>query len=443
MKRFLLAILFALAASPATATERPNIIVILTDDLGYGDVGPTGGTLIPTPNLDRMANQGATLTSFYSSANICTPARASLLTGRYAVRSGLAEEVIQPYSTHGLPSNEVTIAEMLGEIGYRTALIGKWHLGHQPQHHPLNHGFDSFFGLPYSNDMNPLALYEGREAVEQPVDQATMTRRFTQRAIDIATQESDDPFFIYLAQPMPHIPLFASEAFDGLTGLGEYADVVAELDHETGRLLEALDVSGKARDTIVFFTSDNGPWFVGSTGPYRGRKGTSWDGGYRVPFVAWAPGRIAPGVRSAQAAALIDLLPTIAGLTGAKVPADRAIDGRDIWPVLTSDAPSPHEALWFFNNQYITAARQGPWRMVFQDYYRGLDLPLDQFGSYLLFDIERDPGETLDQAGEHPEVVARLRALLAQARSDLAIETRPPFRLPEPPDASQPAASSQ
>lgn len=433
--RLLLILICLVAAIPAaasTGTQRPNIIVIFTDDLGYGDLGSYGAELIATPALDRMAAEGVRLTSFYAAANVCTPSRASLLTGRYAIRSGLAEQVIQPWSTHGLPGDEITIAEMLGANGYRTALIGKWHLGHQPEHHPLRHGFDTFFGIPYSNDMNPLALYEGETAVEQPVEQATMTQRFTDRAIAIVEAEDDRPFFIYLAHPMPHIPLYATEQFRGRSQAGLYGDVVEELDWHTGRLLEALRRSGQADNTLVIFTSDNGPWFEGSTGVHRGRKGTSWDAGYRVPFIAWWPGQLPAGAVSDAPAMMIDLLPTFAGLTGSAMPEDRPIDGRDIWPVLTDGADSPHEALYFFNNAYLTAVRAGNWRLVVQDYYRTFDLPFDQFGWFLLFDLSRDPAERYSLADSFPDILADMQARLMAARERFDVPERPPFRLPVP-----------
>lgn len=429
----LLTCLFLAIPVAASATaSRPNIIVILTDDLGYGDLGSYGADLIRTPELDRMAAEGVRLTNFYAAANVCTPSRAGLMTGRYAIRSGLAEQVIQPWSTHGLPADEITMAEMLSANGYRTTLIGKWHLGHQPEHHPLRHGFDEFFGIPYSNDMSPLALYEGETAVEQPVEQATLTRRFTDRAIAIVEAEDDRPFLIYLAHPMPHIPLHASEQFRGRSQAGLYGDVVEELDWNTGRLLEALRRSGRADNTLVIFTSDNGPWFEGSTGVHRGRKGGSWDGGYRVPFIAWWPGQLPAGAVSDSPAMLIDLLPTFASLTASEMPDDRLIDGRDIWPVLTEEADSPHDALYFFNNAYLTAVRVGDWRLVVQDYYRSFDLPLDQFGSFLLFDLSRDPGERYSLSATSPDVLARMREHLDMGRRRLNVPVRPPFRLPVP-----------
>lgn len=429
----LLACLFLAIPEAASATaSRPNIIVILTDDLGYGDLGSYGADLIRTPELDRMAAEGVRLTNFYAAANVCTPSRAGLLTGRYAIRSGLAEQVIQPWSTHGLPADEITMAEMLGANGYRTALIGKWHLGHQPEHHPLRHGFDEFFGLPYSNDMSPLALYEGETAVEQPVEQATLTRRFTDRAIEIVEAEDDRPFLIYLAHPMPHIPLHASEQFRGRSQAGLYGDVVEELDWNTGRLLEALRRSGRADNTLVIFTSDNGPWFEGSTGVHRGRKGGSWDGGYRVPFIAWWPSRLPAGAVSDSPAMLIDLLPTFALLTASEMPDDRPIDGMDIWPIMAEGAESPHDALYFFNDAYLTAVRVGDWRLVVQDYYRSFDLPLDQFGSFLLFDLSRDPSERYSLSATSPDAVATMREYLEAGRMRLNVPVRPPFRLPIP-----------
>ncbi|RHW18862.1 arylsulfatase [Sphingomonas gilva] len=422
--------LTGLATTPASAGQAdrpPNIVIVLADDLGYGDVGANGATLIKTPALDRMAAEGVRLTSAYAAANVCTPSRAALLTGRHAIRSGLAENVIHPKDAHGLPAGEVTFAEMLKAHGYRTALIGKWHLGHQPQHHPLRHGFDSFFGLRYSNDMLPLALYEGERAVEEPVDQATLTRRYTDRAIEIVKSADRRPFLIYLAHSMPHVPLFRTRPFEGRSRAGVYGDVVEELDWNMGRLLDALRESGAAENTLVIFTSDNGPWFEGSSGRSRGNKGSSWQGGYRVPFIAWAPGRLPRGRVSDAPVSLLDVMPTIAALSDGQLPDDRPIDGRNVWPVLAEGAASPHDAIYFFNNSQIAAIRKGRWRLVVQAYYRGLDVPLDQFGAYFLYDLERDPGERYSYAAEQPGVLAAMKARLAAARKAFGVPERPPF----------------
>ncbi len=432
--RSLLLLLLLIAATPALARQQagpPNVIVILTDDLGYGDIGANGATLIRTPALDRMAAEGVRLTSFYSSANIGTPSRAGLLTGRHAIRSGLANHVIHPRSTHGLSQSEVTIAEMLRPRGYRTAIIGKWHLGHQPEHNPLRHGFDEWFGLFYSNDMMPLALYDGERVVEDPVDQTTLTRRYTDRAIEIIGRADRRPFFIYLAHSMPHVPLFGTAPFAGRSAAGQYGDVVEEIDWNVGRLLDALRRSGQAGNTLVIFTSDNGPWYEGSTGGFRGGKGSSWEGGYRVPFIAWWPGRLRAGAVSDAPASLIDILPTLAAVSGAAPPDDRPIDGRDVWPVLAEGRPSPHETILFFNNDQIAAIRAGDWRLVVQAYYRDLDVPLDQFGAYFLFNLRRDPGERYNFAAREPEVLARMRARLEAARAELNVPPRPRFRVPD------------
>lgn len=420
----------AVSAQAEQASRPPNVIVILTDDLGYGDIGANGSTVIKTPELDRMAAEGVRLTSFYSSANVCTPSRAGLLTGRHAIRSGLANHVIQPHSTHGLPQSEETIAEMLKAIGYRTAIVGKWHLGHQPDHHPLHHGFDEFFGLYYSNDMMPLVLHDGQRTVEDPVDQATLTRRYTDRAISIATRPDERPFFIYLAHTMPHVPLFGTDGFSGRSAAGKYGDVVEEIDSNVGRLLDALRKSGKADKTLVIFTSDNGPWFEGSTGDFRGRKGSTWEGGYRVPFIAWWPGMLPAGRTSGAPISLIDIMPTIAAISGGQMPADRPIDGLNIWPVLAEGAPSPHESILFFNNDQIAAVRSGDWRLVVQACYRDLDIPLDQFGAFFLFNLKSDPAERYDYGAREPAVLATMKARLHSARKALNVPPRPPFKPP-------------
>lgn len=413
------------AAPGEAGPAQPNIIFILTDDLGYGDVGAYGAQMIKTPALDRMAAEGVRLTSFYSPANVCTPARASFLTGRHAIRMGLAEGVIHPPSTHGLPQDEETLAELLGAQGYRTHMIGKWHLGHQPDFWPTAHGFESFFGVPYSNDMTPFPLYQGMEKIEEPAKQATLTRRYTEQAVAIIEAEDERPFFLYLAHTFPHIPLFASEDFLGQSEAGLYGDTVEEIDWSTGEILAALERTGQAGNTLVVFTSDNGPWFEGSSGPARERKGATWEGAYRVPFLAWWPGALPAGTVSDAPVSGLDLLPTFAALAGAEPSAE--LDGADIWPVLSDNADSPHEQLLFFNEDQIAAIRVGDWRLVVESYYRIYSVPLEQFGYPLLFDLSRDPGESYSLAQAHEAVVADLLARIEAAREALGVPERPQF----------------
>ncbi|MDJ0919897.1 MAG: sulfatase [Henriciella sp.] len=405
--------------------SKPNTIFILADDLGYGDIGANGATLIETPAIDAMAANGVRLTNFYAPANVCTPSRAGFLTGRYPIRMGLAAGVIFPDSTHGLPAEEVTLAEMLKREGYRTAMIGKWHLGHTEEHWPTAHGFDRFFGVPYSNDMSPFPLYEDDVKLEEPADQTVLTKRYTEATVEFIEAEHDAPFFIYLAHTFPHIPLFASDAFSGGSAAGAYGDTVEELDWSVGQIVSALERNGKIRDTLIVLTSDNGPWFEGSSGAARAGKGTGWRGGYRVPFVAqWLASLPAGEVRDAPVSGL-DLMPTLAALAGASdLPPS---DGKDIWSVLANGDPTPHEELIFFNEDRIAAIRRGDWRLVVQSYYKTFDVPLDQLGYPLLFNLRSDPGESYNLRRSAPDVAADLLARLDAARERLDVPETPPF----------------
>ncbi|MBW8814613.1 MAG: sulfatase [Caulobacterales bacterium] len=400
--------------------RRPNVIVILADDLGYGDVGCDGGTHIRTPNLDRMAAEGVRFTDFYASANVCTPSRAGLLTGRYAIRSGLAHEVLQPADTKGLPLSEVTIPRALGNA-YATALIGKWHLGHVAPHWPPTaYGFDAFYGLPYSHDMRPLSLYaadgEGLEVREAKPDFSKLTQQFFEQTLAFAQAHRDEPFFVMLALTAPHIPLVPNPADPMGSPAGAYGEVVEEIDLNVGRLLARLEALGLDQDTLVVFTSDNGPWFEGSSGPFRDRKGGSaWDGGFRVPFIARQPGRIAAGQVTDGLASNLDLLPTLLAWAGLPPLDGVELDGRDIGGLLTGAQGSPHEEILLFDNNHVVGLRTARWKLVVRSYYRVYDVPLDRLP--LLFDMTRDPGETYSVASLHPEVLAEMRARLERARA--------------------------
>ena len=404
---------------PAPAPGRLNVIVILTDDLGWGDIGANGAGLIRTPNIDRIAREGMRLTSFYSAANVCTPARAALLTGRYAMRSGM-QHVIHPQSTDGLPEAEITLAEMLKAGGYTAHMTGKWHLGHQDAHWPTNHGFDSFFGVAYSNDMQPFDLYEGKSVIESPADQSRLSARYAGDAAAFIRQHADQPFFLYYAETAPHLPFFVPEEAAGTSQAGLYGDVVEELDRGIGQLLDALDETGLAGRTLVIFTSDNGPWFEGSAGPFRGEKGGTHEGGYRVPMLARLPGVIPAGSQSDHIAMSIDLLPTIAALTGVSPPADRIIDGTDITPILTGGAPAAARNLFFFNGNDIVGVRNDRFKMLVFDYYRTVYVAFERFASLFLFDYEVDPQTRFSYAREHPEIVEELRAAIAAMRGEVA-----------------------
>ena len=433
--------LIVVAPAVARAIERPNVVLVFADDLGYGDLGSYGHPNIRTPRLDRMAAEGIKLTSFYAAAPVCTPSRAALMTGRYPIRFGLSGN-LGPGSESGLPAEERTLAEALESRGYRTAAIGKWHLGSVPGYFPTDHGFDEYFGLPYSNDMippwvdteRPLHLYRNSTPTdEQPVEQSTLTRRYTEEAVRFIRASKDGPFFVYLPHSMPHLPVSASEGFAGQSQGGRYADVVEELDWSMGRILDVLREEGLEERTLVIFTSDNGPWRnmpprmyetdpverwdAGTTGALRGAKGTTWEGGLRVPAIVRWPGRIPSGQVTAEMATTMDLHATILGRAGVAAP-PRPLDGRDIWPLLADGAGSPHEHFYYFMEDRLEAVRDGTWKLrvasIAEDYVSQELLTGDEPVETRLFDLRSDPYERFDVAERHPEVVARLRARLVR-----------------------------
>jgi arylsulfatase A len=417
-RRQVLAGLGAMAAAPAR--RPPNIIVVLADDLGYGDLGVQGSRLIATPNLDRLARQGVRMTDFYASANICTPSRAGLQTGRYPIRTGLAWQVIQPNDKNGLPLSEVTIAEAL-KPDYATALIGKWHLGHvAPYWPPTGHGYDLFFGLPYSHDMKPLALYSGAPGVEltkEDVDFPHLTQRFFDRGLKFIEDNRARPFFLMLALTAPHLPLVPNPDHAGHSQAAAYGDVVEEIDAQAGRLLDHLKQLSLDRNTVVVVTSDNGPWFEGSAGGLRDRKGgAAWDGGYRAPFIAWAPGRLPAGKVSREIAMNIDLLPTFLAMAG-KPPPGVELDGRDLSAVLARGARSPHDELILFDNEQVAAIRTDRWKYVVRSYYRSYDFPVAAVYGPMLFDVRADPSEAYNLASLHPDVVKDMAARFQRAKA--------------------------
>lgn len=440
------AAILALPAGPAPAApaERPNVVVILADDLGYGDLGCYGHPTIRTPCLDRMAAQGQRWTSFYSAAPVCTPSRAALLTGRLPIRSGMCHDsrrVLFPNSAGGLPRGEITLAEALRPLGYATACVGKWHLGHLPQYLPISRGFDSYFGIPYSNDMDRVAdapkgrealfrakieyfncpILRDRQVVERPADQHTITRRYTEEAIRFIRANRQRPFFLYLAHNLPHVPLFASPEYRGRSLRGLYGDAVEEIDAGVGRILDTLRELGLERRTLVVFTSDNGPWLSfdehgGSAGLLREGKGSTWEGGMREPGLFWWPGRIQPGVVT-DLGSTLDLFPTCIKLAGGTPPADRVLDGLDVAPALMGTGPSPRKTMFFYRDTRLFAVRHGAYKAHFvtQTGY-GPDKPL-KHDPPLLFDLNQDPSEKHDVAREHPDVVAQMRRLVAEHRA--------------------------
>lgn len=451
--RFLLPLLFL--SLPLAAAERlPNIVIIFCDDLGYADIGPFGAKDYETPHLDKLAAQGTKFTNFHVSQPVCSASRASLLTGCYSNRIGI-HGALGPKSNHGIAASEVTIAEIVKQKGYATAAVGKWHLGHHPQFLPTRHGFDQWFGLPYSNDMWPyhpeakkgaypdLPLFENEKVIDAevtPEDQTQLTTRYTEHAVKFIGQSKDKPFFLYLAHSMPHVPLYVSDKFAGKSKRGLFGDVIMEIDWSVGKVMEALDNNGVADNTLVVFTSDNGPWLsygrhAGSAGPLREGKGTCWEGGVRVPCLMRFPGRIPAGASSDAMAMTIDLLPTIAGLTGAELPKHH-IDGRDLWPVFSGqkDAANPHAcyAHWYENNQLqAVTSGDGRWKLQLPHGYRTMagqePVPGPKPGKYQqrkinapeLYDLKADVSETKDVSAQHPDVMAKMMQFATEARLKL------------------------
>ena len=441
---FGLSVLFS--AAVAAAESPPNFVVIFADDLGYGDLGCYGHPTIATPNLDRMAAEGQRWTDFYSAACVCTPSRAALLTGRLPIRNGMCDDrrrVLFPDSAGGLPPEEITMADALKQLGYTTACIGKWHLGHLPKYLPTSQGFDSYFGIPYSNDMDRVAgAPKGREAfwdpkpeywnvplmrnekiVERPADQTTITKRYTQEAIRFIEANRDKPFYCYLAHSLPHVPLFVSGEFQGRSLRGLFGDVIEEIDSGMGRILQTLrDLKLDGR-TLVVFTSDNGPWLIfdqhgGSAGLLRDGKGSTWDGGMREPAIFRWPGKIKPGVIR-QMGSTMDVFPTCIKLAGGKVPTDRVIDGVDISPALLGTGPSPRETMFFYRGTKLYAVRHGQFKAHFitrPAYGAG---KAQEHAPPLLYNLGHDPGEKYDLSAKHPEVIARIRRIAEAHRRQM------------------------
>ena len=423
----------ALPLAKAAEVARPNFIIIFCDDLGYSDIGPFGSEKHRTPHLDRMAAEGRKFTSFYVTSGVCTPSRSSLMTGCYPKRVGLhvnekGAGVLFPGNQRGLNPSEFTLAEVLKARGYATGIVGKWHLGDQLAFLPTRQGFDYYFGIPFSNDMGqkdrpskpypPLPLLRMEKVIEEEPDQRLLTQRYTREAIAFIERHKAKPFFLYLPHSMPHWPQYSSERFAGKSANGKWGDAAEEIDWSTGEILKALKANGLDKKTMVIFMSDNGGAVRhgASNQPLRGGKGSTWEGGHRVPFVVRWPGTIPPGTGTDALATSMDLLPTLAKLAEAKPPADRTLDGKDIAPLLLAKpgAATPHKAFYFYARGQLHAVRSGNWKLFFT---RGKQKPKGIPSA--LYNLASDIGETTNVLGEHPGVAKRLAKLAAGMRVDL------------------------
>jgi arylsulfatase len=456
--------------APVQEEERsPNIVLIFTDDQGYQDVGVFGSPNIKTPNLDQMAADGVKMTHYYAAQAVCSASRAGILTGCYPNRIGI-HNALGPDNTHGINETETTLAEMLKEKGYATAIYGKWHLGHHKKFLPTRHGFDEWFGIPYSNDMWPyhpqqgpifnfpdLPLYENETVIDTLVEQSQLTTQITERSVDFIKRNKDKPFFLYVPHPQPHVPLFVSDKFKGKSERGLYGDVIMEIDWSVGQIIQALKDNGLEEDTMVIFTSDNGPWLsygnhAGSALPLREGKGTAWEGGQREPFIMKYPKKLKPGRTVDVPMMAIDILPTIAHVTESKLP-EQVIDGKNAWSILTGERTQPVQDAYFFYYRVneMFGVRYGKWKMYFPHRYRTMDGQEPgkdgQPGNYRyvdmeeieLYDVVNDVSETNNVAEAHPEIVAEIKARANTMRQRLGdslmelegSETREPGRVDE------------
>jgi arylsulfatase A len=439
-------------------SARPNFIVIFADDLGYGDIGVFGHPTIKTPNLDKMAAEGQKWTNFYVASSVCSPSRAALLTGRLPVRTGVTG-VLFPDSKTGLSQSEITVAKVLKDNGYKTAAVGKWHLGHKSPFLPTDHGFDSYYGIPYSNDMDKVnelftdhftlaeqekyqaynvPLMRDDQIIERPADQRTITKRYTQEAVAKIKSLKDEPFFIYLAHSLPHIPLFRAEEFKDVSAAGFYGDVIEEIDWSVGQVLKTLKEEGLDENTMVVFTSDNGPWHVfkthgGTAGLLQGAKGGTFEGGFRVPAIFRWPGKMKPGVVM-EMGTTMDLMPTFCKLSGAKLPTDRIYDGYDISPVLYGAAESPRDVVFYYRGKQVYAVRKGEFKAHFITQLCWGDSKTSFFVTNpeieitnkptvletpLLYNVNVDPSERFNIADQHPEVIAEIRKILEEHQAGI------------------------
>ncbi len=410
---------------------KPNFVILFADDMGYGDWNRGGHPTIRTPNLNRMADEGVQITQFYSANPVCSPSRAALLTGRNPIRTGVTD-VFFPPNQRGLPLPEITLAEALKPLGYRTACIGKWHLGHIKEYLPMEQGFDYYYGILYSNDMEHPDLFRNDERIEAPAEQSTLTRRYTQEAIRFIERSSRHPFLLYLPYTMPHVPIHASEDFRNTSRRGLYGDVIEEIDWSVGQILKTLDQRNLSHNTLVLFSSDNGPWMHqklegGSSGLLRGAKGDTWEGGMREPFIARWKGCLPKGVVSTAVASTLDIFPTCVRLAGGRLPENRPMDGMDIMPVLEGRS-SPERTIYYYRDQNLNAVRKGKWKLHlsycennFEDFdAAGIKQKWVAPEQPLLFDLEADPSEHYNLSGKYPEVVDELKQVAESYRQEIA-----------------------
>jgi len=425
--------LAAFVAPAAAAEKSPNLVLIFTDDQGYQDIGCFGSPLIKTPNLDQMAKEGRRFTDFYVGSPVCSASRATLMTGCYCQRVGVTGVFFPNRSRKGLNPNEITVAEVLKDKGYATACVGKWHLGDEPCFLPTRQGFDSYYGIPYSNDMRITRdgksgppLMRDEEIIEHPADQTTLTKRYTEEAVKFIEANKDGPFFLYMPHTMPHVPLFASEDFKGKSDRGIYGDTIEEIDWSVGQIMETLKRCGVDDNTLVVYTCDNGPWLSkGAAGgcalPLRDGKFTTYEGGMRSPCIVRWPGKVPAGTDCSEIAATMDILPTFAALADGKVPDDRVIDGKDITPLLLGEkgAKSPHDNYVFRGS----AVRQGPWKLYLSARSTVKSRPAGKCPQ--LYNLADDISETTNLADKHPEIVERLKAIIEAHRAEIKENSRP------------------
>ena len=445
-----LALIIINCSKNESKANKPNIIIILADDLGYGDIGVFGNKNIRTPNIDQMAFEGQKWTNFYAGASVCTPSRATLLTGRLPLRTGLTSNVrgvLFPNSLNGIPQFEITIAEQLKESNYNTKLVGKWHLGNTDEYFPLNHGFDSWFGLPYSNDMDNVSnidywdmwrsderkkynnfnvpLILDNKIIERPVNQRTLTKRYLDESLKFIEDNSDKNFFLYLAHSMPHVPLFASETFEGKSNAGSYGDVIEEIDYGVGEIINKIKKLGLSENTIIVFTSENGPWLEmgeegGSAGILRGGKGSTWEGGIRVPTVIWGPGYIKSGIVD-DIGTSMDLFSTFSHLAEVEIPNDRIIDGNNLSDVFKSLSKSPTESFFYYWGSELMAVRYKSYKLHLNLHEAYDGKPMEILETPFLYNLDIDPSEKNNIYKDDLEVLNKIDEIIKKHKSDLII----------------------